>query len=521
MTRHGSGVGRGREPTTEAPPRSAGDVDPTTPLPRHARPRRDRSVRGWLRRSGGVGLRRRILLIFTLGSLTLSAILAVTTYGLVRSNLIEQRYSVSRQAAYRNAQAVQRSLDDEPPDAQDARVQLQQLGVQRFVINYRDRATAGISLFGPGSIPDALADRVLVDTVPARMITDVGGDTNLVFGIPLSAGGAYFEFFDLDEDDRTLSNVALSLLLASVITTLVGVLLGVFAARRAVRPVADAAQAAKAIAGGHLGTRLPPSDDPDLGVLASSFNDMASALQLRIERDARFASDVSHELRSPLMTLSASVEVLEARRHELPERSQAALDLLTSDVSRFQGLVEDLLEISRFDAGAIRLHLEDLPVAQFVANAIAVSSAPHTPVTASERAQDAVIRGDRRRLARVIANLIDNAKAYGGGEPEVTISEGNAPDEPVTHVRIGVEDHGPGVPVGERALIFERFARGATAGRRSGSEGAGLGLALVDEHVRMHGGRVWVEDRLDGEQGARFVIELLTVEVETEEDAEP
>ena len=139
-------------------------------------------------------------------------------------------------------------------------------------------------------------------------------------------------------------------------------LLGVFAARRAVRPVADAAQAAKAIAGGHLGTRLPPSDDPDLGVLAASFNDMASALQLRIERDARFASDVSHELRSPLMTLSASVEVMEARRNEMPDRAQAALDLLASDVSRFQGLVEDLLEISRFDAGAIRLHLEDLQV---------------------------------------------------------------------------------------------------------------------------------------------------------------
>ena len=109
------------------------------------------------------------------------------------------------------------------------------------------------------------------------------------------------------------------LFLASVITTLLGVLLGVFAARRAVRPVADAAQAAKAIAGGHLGTRLPPSDDPDLGVLAASFNDMASALQSRIERDARFASDVSHELRSPLMTLSASVEVMVARRNELPD----------------------------------------------------------------------------------------------------------------------------------------------------------------------------------------------------------
>ena len=351
------------------------------------------------------------------------------------------------------------------------------------------------------------------------MIADVGGETVMVFGIPLpEVGGAYFEFFDLGEDNRTLSNVALSLFLASVITTLLGVLLGVFAARRAVRPVAEAAQAAKAIAGGHLGTRLPPSDDPDLGVLAGSFNDMASALQLRIERDARFASDVSHELRSPLMTLSASVEVMEARRQEMPERAQAALDLLASDVSRFQGLVEDLLEISRFDAGAIRLHLEELQVTQFVRNAIAVSSAPATEVAATDRAERAFIRGDRRRLARALANLIDNANAYGGGEPEVTIADANLADEPLTHVQIGVEDHGPGVPVEERALIFERFARGATAGRRSGSEGAGLGLALVDEHVRIHGGRVWVEDRRDGTPGARFVIELPAHEPAPEPD---
>ena len=122
------------------------------------------------------------------------------------------------------------------------------------------------------------------------------------------------------------------------------------------------------------------------------------------------------------------------------------------------------------------------------------------------------MRGDRRRLARVIANLIDNARAYGGGEPEVTITDANLADEPLSHIQIGVEDHGPGVPVEERALIFERFARGASAGRRTSSEGAGLGLALVDEHVRMHGGRVWVEDRLDGQPGARFVIELLATE---------
>ncbi len=432
---------------TRSPDEPSLPVDRTAPLPRGDDVPRDRSLRGALRRSGGVGLRRRILLIFTLGSLTLSAFLAVTTYGLVRSNLIEQRYSASRQAAYSHAQVVQNELRADPSTLAAATEQLRQVGAQWGVINYDGDWSANSGRFGSQDLPDGLVESVLEENTPSRMITDVRGETVMVFGIPLRAvGGAYFEYFDLGEDDRTLSNVALSLFLASVITTLLGVLLGVFAARRAVRPVAEAAQAAKAIAGGHLGTRLPPSDDPDLGLLAGSFNDMASALQLRIERDARFASDVSHELRSPLMTLSASVEVMEARRQEMPERAQAALDLLASDVSRFQGLVEDLLEISRFDAGAIRLHLEELQVTQFVRNAIAVSSAPATEVAATERAERAFIRGDRRRLARALANLIDNANAYGGGEPEVTIADANPPDEPLTHVQVGVEDHGPGVP---------------------------------------------------------------------------
>ncbi|MFM9084823.1 MAG: sensor histidine kinase, partial [Actinomycetota bacterium] len=107
------------------------------------------------------------------------------------------------------------------------------------------------------------------------------------------------------------------------------------------------------------------------------------------------------------------------------------------------------------------------------------SSAADTPVRVAANAEDVVIRGDRRRLARVVANLIDNGRSYGGGDMEVTV---RVPDdeEPPTLVRISVEDHGPGVAENERALIFERFARGGVAGRRSGSEGAGLGLALVD-----------------------------------------
>jgi len=274
--------------------------------------------------------------------------------------------------------------------------------------------------------------------------------------------------------------------------------------------------AAKAIAGGRLDTRLEPTEDPDLSVLANSFNDMAAALQTRIERDARFASDVSHELRSPLMTLSASVEVMDARRDEMPERAQSALDLLVADVARFQGLVEDLLEISRFDAGAIRLHLEDLLVAEFVRQAIAVSSLPRAKLTVSPRAENLVMRGDRRRLARVVANLVDNARVHGGGEPEITVSEAEGEGEPLAHVWIAVEDHGPGVTADERSLVFERFARGGVAGRRSSSEGSGLGLALVKELTETMGGSVTVATVPEG--GSAFTVRLPIAGIEAPSD---
>ncbi|MGH9133588.1 MAG: ATP-binding protein [Ilumatobacteraceae bacterium] len=466
-------------------------------------------------RESALGLRRRILLIFTLGSMTLSTFLAFTTYGFTRSNVVQQRDRNSIESARLHAATVQSLLAGNPLNTLTTVAALEGFGVQRGIIWYKSAPSGGSGQYEFAALPQALRDRVLIDSVASRMTVYVGDEPNIAVGWPLQGGNAYFEFFSLDEVNSTLGSIRLSLLFAGIITTGLGVLLGVFAARRAVRPVRVAAQAAKAIAGGRLDTRLEPTGDPDLSVLANSFNDMASALQRRIERDARFASDVSHELRSPLTTLAASVEVMESRREEMPDRAQAALDLLKSDVTRFQGLVEDLLEISRFDAGAIRLHLEELLVAEVVRHAVVVSSLPDTSVTVSERAERVLIRGDRRRLARVVANLIDNARIHGGGEPEVEIAEVDEPGAPVTHVQIAVSDHGAGVPADERDLVFERFARGGGAGRRSGSDGAGLGLALVDEHVRMHGGRVWIEDRPDGEPGARFVLELPATEVES------
>ena len=469
-------------------------------------------------RPKALGLRRRILLIITLGSIALSLFLATTTFGLTRSNLVNERDEVAISSSRRNAEGVRRDLGPNlpnlPTEPGAAQRSLDNVGVQRYTIFFRGRFWFGSTPYTNDNLPNDLTEQVITDGQSARQIVDIDGEPTIVVGWAVPDVGAYFEFFPLDDIDSSLANLRVALVLAALITTGLGVLVGVFAARRAVRPLGTAAQAASAIAGGRLDTRLEGTEDPDLRVLTESFNDMAEALEQRVERDARFASDVSHELRSPLMTLTASVEVMEARRDDLPERAQAALDLLSSDVVRFSGLVEDLLEISRFDAGAIRLNMEELLAAEFVRQAVAVSSHPETPVMVSERAETALIRGDKRRLARVIANLIDNARAYGGGDTDITIEINNLDSEPVSHLTIAVEDHGEGVAESERSLIFERFARGGGAGRRTGSEGAGLGLSLVDEHVRMHGGRVWVEDRLDGESGARFVIELMATDLD-------
>ncbi len=465
---------------------------------------------GWFSRfvPHRLGLRNRILLTFTLGVAVLAIVLAFTTYGLTRSTLLRQEEDSALDQAFRNARQVRATLRANPASGSAALEVVPDTGESEPFLRYRGEWSNRSPEFSADNIRPALQERVIEDLLPSQMVYEEGQPV-LAIGIPLTdVGASYFEIVPLEQMRDTLNSVRVSLLGAAAITTAVGVLLGVWAARRAVRPLADAAQAAQVIAGGGLGTRLEPGEDPDLQVLAGSFNDMASALQYRVERDARFASDVSHELRSPLTTLAASAEVLQSRRDELPEKAAAAVDLIVADVGRFQNLVEDLLEISRFDAGAVRLNREELLVAEFVRQAVGVSSLPDALLTVDPRAEDLVIQGDKRRLARVIANLLENARYYGGGGVDVTVEPSQPEGEEIADVQIAVEDHGPGVPPEERLLIFERFARGVSAGRRGTSEGAGLGLALVDEHVRMHGGRVWVEDRRDGEEGARFVIEL-------------
>lgn len=452
-----------------------------------------------------LGLRARITLAFTLGALFLSTILAVTTWALTRENILGQRESAVTRQAFRNSQVVQSQLANGEED-NDLRAVLDSLDNEtpsRAVV--RDgygRWTNQSVEFDQSAIPPALLEMAEQGT-PGRMRVSIDGEPELLIAVPLADQGLYFEFVPLADAENTLESLSTSLFGAALVTTLAGAAVGWWASRRTLRPLADVSMAAEAIAGGHLETRLGAADDPDLGVLVASFNHMAQVLEERIEQDNRFASDVSHELRSPLMTLSASIEVLSSRREEMPDASaQAAVDLMVADVARFKQLVEDLLEISRFDAGAARLDLSEIRPGELTTQSVAWSQSPDVPIELDPELAGVLIRADKRRLVRVITNLLDNARKYGGGATRVQVIKID------DGIQWAVEDSGTGVPEDERELIFDRFSRGAGSNRRAGSEGVGLGLSLVAEHVALHKGSVWVEDRPDGESGARFVIEL-------------
>jgi signal transduction histidine kinase len=461
-------------------------------------------------------LRTRLTLTFALGAAILSVTLSVVTWGLTRENLQSQKESTATTQVMANAVRVNNGLNP-TVNVENLISSLQTRESSQPVIEYQRQWFSKSSLeFGRDALPQTL-QQMVNDGSAASMFYSHDGDPFFVVGVPLPRqNAAYYEGVSLLDVQRALDGLAISLAGAAALTTLAGGLVGWWAAGRALNPLVNVGQAASAIAGGRLDTRLSVGGDPELDVLTASFNEMAGALEDRIDRDARFASEVSHELRSPLMTLAASVEVLENSRDEMSDRAQTALDLLTADVDRFQQLVEDLLEISRFDVGAVKLNREEVILPEMVIQAVSAAGVGPVPVVYEEEVSEVIVQVDKRRFGRVIANLLDNALKYAGGATRVQLEVVEVPsdDDPLVleqRARIAVEDEGNGVIEEERELIFGRFSRGSESGNRVSDSGVGLGLALVDEHVRLHGGRTWVEGRPDQRNGARFVVELPVV----------
>lgn len=468
------------------------------------------------------GLFARVTLGYAAGALLLSSAMAFLTMTVAQNRLLSEEEAAARQQFFANAEIVRNDLDrDIGGDADITLDELKKVAIEEKV-RHNDR-TLAILITGPTEVgpfrrqevPTELLAAVTEDRLAAyRYRSPDTGDGEVVTQYflaislqnleALDGGEAkYIEVVEIDDLLKTLDDLRQVLIAAAIAASLAGAALGYYSARRALAPVAKISNAAKSIADGNFTTRLDLQTDPDLEGLSTSFNEMADALSARIARDERFASDVSHELRSPLMTLTASVEVLERRKASLPEVAQTAVDLLRQDLTRFERLVEDLLEISRLDAGAVQLQLSSFLLSEFLLNVVAQSRSPEIEINHPNRDSGLTLTADKRRLAQVITNLVDNAKKYGGGATGISFKRVGE------QVQILVEDRGPGVDTADRKRIFERFSRTATdAGRRGVDTGVGLGLSLVAEHVRLHGGRVWVTDRVDGDSGARFVVEL-------------
>ncbi len=335
--------------------------------------------------------------------------------------------------------------------------------------------------------------RTLVET-SARL--GPGHPLGLLFGVPVNNSYQLYYFFPLTQEEQSLNLVQRTLLAASI--ALVFLLVGIAAlvTRWVVVPVRGAATAARRLATGNLDERVPVRGSDEVAVLASAFNEMAASLQDKVTEleelsqvQRQFVSDVSHELRTPLTTIRLAAEVLHASRGQLDDAAAHSAELLQSQLGRFEALLTDLLEISRFDANVAVLDAEPVDICDLVRHSadVAQQLAERRGAKIEFRlpAEPCVADADRRRVERILRNLLVNAVEHGDGKDVmVTVAADSAA------VAVAVRDYGVGLAPGEEHQVFERFWR-ADPSRARTIGGTGLGLAIALEDARLHGG--WLE----------------------------
>ncbi len=389
-----------------------------------------------------------------------------------------------------------------------------------------DAAATGGSLFSgdidpEASIPQSLMTRVAGEPGTWYAYTRVTYDDPRLQSVPGIAVGsqitvtgngqryALFYVYPLDEQQQSLFVVR-----GALITTgaLLVVLLGFVAwlvTRQVVTPVRLARRIAERLAAGRLEERMHVRGEDDIARLGISFNQMAGSLQRQIRQleelsrvQHRFVADVSHELRTPLTTVRMAADVLHDSRVDFDAATARSAELLQAELNRFEGLLTDLLEISRFDAGAAALDLSDVDLCGVARRVVDANAAlaqqrgsvvnvvmPNTPCLAEV---------DVRRIERIVRNLVVNAIEYGaGGDVEVTVGCS------VDAVALTVRDHGVGLKPGEEILVFNRFWRADPARARTRG-GTGLGLSIAVEDTTLHAGSLdaW------GEPGVGSVFRL-------------
>ncbi len=327
-------------------------------------------VRRVSRRPNPLGLRGRVTLALALVALVLSFVVGATVWVTVSGYLISKRTQAAVAQTGANVEQVRRGIASPGVSPPQLLAQLpREIGSTSLLLVDGTWSTTSLQV-NRDILPAPLSAAVLAGRpMHQRIRTDRG--PQLVVGLPLTdQGNAYFEIFTLNELDQTLRTLSTMLWVVMLSVPLSGLLLGRWALQPAFRPLDRVAAAASAIAAGDLTTRLDPRGDPGLTTIAASFNETAEKLERRVRADAKFAADVSHELRSPLTTMVTALDLFEPSRPHLAPAGREALDLLRAEVRRFEHLVDDLLEISRADAGSANVVLDVVALSEFVRRAV-------------------------------------------------------------------------------------------------------------------------------------------------------
>ncbi|WP_407548890.1 ATP-binding protein [Streptomyces sp. Pv4-95] len=463
------------------------------------------------------GLRARLVVAFLL----VAAVSALTTAGLTyreARNAILQR---SQDIAVNDLREQINSLAPElpvPPSQSDLdffRVQLERSGKSRdwdISVHYSGVSDSGGGLRRDVVVPAELKESVEKRHVPAFQRVERDGAPWLLIGMPVrqsdgdaSALSVYAQL-PLNAEESNVEALVSAAQRGALPVLALAVIPALFAARGVLRPVRGLRQAAGRLAEGRLDTRLEVKGADELADLSRSFNDMAARLEesmaelRRLEANARrFAADVSHELRTPLAAMSAVTDVLDEDAESLDPDTASAVRLISQETGKLARMVEDLMEVSRFDAGAASLHLDEVDVAETIRKTLQARAWRERVST--ELPDGVRARLDPRRLDVVVANLVGNALHHGGEPVRVLL---RTPEAGADRLLIEIRDSGPGIDPEVLPHVFDRFYKADSA--RARSEGSGLGLAIALENVRLHGGAVRAANSPEG--GAVFTVEL-------------
>jgi len=372
----------------------------------------------------------------------------------------------------------------------------------------------GVGIVVPEELRQAVAANPDVQQTQVVSLVDPGTGAPLsavVVGqqvsFPVVGEYSLYLVYPMSRERDTLSVIARTFGLgAALIVLLVGAIAWAVS-RLVVRPVRQAAGVAEQLAAGHLEERMPTKGEDDLARLGKSFNEMAAGLQEQIVRleqlstlQQQFVSDVSHELRTPLTTIRMAADLIHDSRTAFDPAVSRSAELLHAELDRFEALLSDLLEISRYDAGAADIDVEPTDVRSLVARVVA-AAAPlaqrrGSPVDVVAPPQPCIADVESRRIERILRNLVVNAIEHGEGRPIVVTVAGND-----SAVAVSVRDHGVGLRPGDSAKVFNRFWRGDPARART-TGGTGLGLAISLQDARLHHG--WLQAWGDPGVGSCF-----------------